>query len=74
MRITATQLRADVYRLLDAVLETGEPLEIVRGGRVLRVVAVDERPLEERFPLVPGLIAGDPQDIVSIDWSAEWRP
>ena len=74
MRITATQLRADVYRLLDAVLETGQPLEIVRGGRILRVVAVDERPLEERFPPVPGLIVGDPHDLVSIDWSAEWRP
>lgn len=37
MAITASQLRQDVYRLLDHVLETGVPLEIERGGRRLRI-------------------------------------
>jgi hypothetical protein len=39
VKVTATALRADLYRLLDAVLETGEPLEVERHGRILRVVA-----------------------------------
>jgi len=30
-RWTATQLRANVYRILDQVLETGEPCESVRA-------------------------------------------
>ncbi len=33
--ITATQLRRDVYRVLDRVLETGEPLTIERRGQRL---------------------------------------
>jgi prevent-host-death family protein len=39
MKVTATALRADLYRLLDRVLDSGEPLEIVRHGRTLRLVA-----------------------------------
>jgi antitoxin (DNA-binding transcriptional repressor) of toxin-antitoxin stability system len=74
MRVTATRLRADIYVLLDRVLETGEPLEIERGGRWLRIVPAETRPLAERLPPRPDLIAGEPQDLVSIDWSDTWRP
>lgn len=37
--LTASQLRADVYNVLDQVLTTGEPARIVRNGRVLHIVA-----------------------------------
>lgn len=33
MSVTPSQLRADIYRLLEEVLETGVPLEVERGGR-----------------------------------------
>ena len=36
--ITATELRRDVYRLLDRVLETGEAMTIERKGRRLLLV------------------------------------
>lgn len=41
MSITPSALRADLYRYLDRVLETGEPLEILRNGHVLRIVVAD---------------------------------
>jgi hypothetical protein len=41
MPITASQLRQNVYRVLDQVLETGEPAEIERRGRRLRIVSAD---------------------------------
>jgi antitoxin (DNA-binding transcriptional repressor) of toxin-antitoxin stability system len=41
LTITASELRQNVYRLLDEVLRTGEPLEIDRAGRRLRIVPVD---------------------------------
>jgi hypothetical protein len=33
--LTATELRANLYRVLDAVLATGRPCRVVRGGRTL---------------------------------------
>ena len=43
MILTASKLREDIYRVLDHVLATGEPVEIERNGRRLRIVA-DEPP------------------------------
>lgn len=74
MAITASSLRADLYRLLDRVLETGEPLVIERKGRRLRVVPDAPPSRLARLPRRPEVIQGDPADLVHVDWSAEWRP
>lgn len=77
MAITASKLRANVYRLLDDVLETGKPLEIERNGKLL-VVAPKEPAKEgsrlDRLPRRKGFIVGDPDELVHIDWSSEWNP
>ena len=70
--VTPSQLRQDIYRLIDRVLETGEPLEIERRGRRLRLIA--DEPVD-RLSLIrtdPNLIVGDPEDLVHVDWSPEW--
>lgn len=74
MKYTATQLRNDIYRILDRVIETGEPVEIERGGKRLKIVV--EQPTRKPFRWVKreGMINGDPEDLVHIDWSAEWEP
>lgn len=74
MSVTASELRANVYQLLDRVLETGIPLEVARGGRRLKIVAVDQPSRLERLTARPDAIIGDPDDLVEIDWAAEWRP
>jgi hypothetical protein len=38
MRVTASKLRENIYRILDEAIETGQPVEIVRKGVVLRIV------------------------------------
>ena len=50
MHVTATELRRNIYQLLDEVLETGTPLEVTRKGRVLRVVPAEPVPKLERLP------------------------
>ena len=75
MTVTASKLREDIYKILDSVLETGEPVEIERRGRVLRIIA--DPPAGSRLSHSvkrPGLITGDPEDLVEIDWSKEWNP
>lgn len=74
MAVTPSQLRADIYRLLDEVLETGVPLEVERGGRTLQIVAKDRGRKLDRLAHRPEVIVGDPEDLVHLDWSAEWRP
>lgn len=74
MRVTATELRANIFRLLDRVLETGEPLEIERNGRVLRVVPAAEGSWLDRLPRRDGFLRDPPEDYVHLDWSEEWRP
>lgn len=71
--MTLSQLRQNVYRLIDHVLDTGEPLEINRKGRRLRLV-LDE-PQGDRLAAIhtnPNAIVGDPEELVSLDWSGEW--
>ena len=74
MAISASRLRLDVYRLLDEVLRAGQPLEIERHCQVLRTTAAATRSRLERIDPGSELIVGDPQDVVSWDWSADWRP
>lgn len=37
MPVKPSQLREDIYRILDQVLETGVPVEIERHGKLLKV-------------------------------------
>jgi prevent-host-death family protein len=43
MTITASKLRENIYRILDEVAETGVPVEVVRKGVTLRIVAEVKR-------------------------------
>lgn len=74
MAISASQLRANVYRLLDEVLDTGQPLEIKRNGKVLVISPKEEVSFWDRLPRREGAIVGDPNDLIHIDWSSEWNP
>jgi len=73
-RITASQLRQNIYRILDQVIETGRPVEIERKGKLVLLKA--ERPnksILENLTPHPGTIIGDREDLVHIDWSSEWK-
>lgn len=72
--ITASELRRNVYRLLDQVLETGEELEVTRNGRRIRISAVPQPSKLDNLVPHPDYIVGDSNDLVHIDWSSEWHP
>ena len=73
-KLTASRLRADVYRVLDGVLETGIPAVIDRRGRTLRIVPVKPTNRLDCLVARPDFIKGDPEDLVHLDWSSAWRP
>lgn len=73
MGITPTELRGNLYRLLDEVIETGKPLEVERKGRVIRITVEPEGGC--RLGRLPkhDCIVGDPEDLVHMDWSHLWE-
>jgi hypothetical protein len=76
MMLTASRLRQDIYRILDQVAETGVPVEIVRGRRRLKIVPAEgSTPRKiDRLKARPKTLIGDPQRLVHMDWSKEWKP
>jgi len=73
MRVTPTQLRQNVYAILDEVLEKGIPVEVVRKGKVLRIVPEQRGNKLERIKPIPNVWVGDPEDTFKIDWMKEWN-
>ncbi|TNM38339.1 type II toxin-antitoxin system Phd/YefM family antitoxin [Nocardioides albidus] len=70
--VSPSQLRQDIYRLIDRVIDTGEPLEIERKGHRLRLIADEPVDRLSRISGNPAAVVGDPDDLISMDWSAEW--
>lgn len=73
MKISATRLRQNLYNILDEVLETGQPVEIERKGRVLRIVPEKQGSIFDRLEEHPDAIVGDPEELVHRDWSSSWK-
>ena len=71
MRITASKLRENVYQILDEAIATGVPVEVVRKGKVLKIVP--EKTVSKLDRLKKRKVfVGNVEDIVSMDWSKEW--
>ena len=66
--VTPTQLRADIYNLLDEVLETGIPIEIRKGDKKLKIVPLEPANKLNNLISRPEVINGDPEDLVDISW------
>jgi hypothetical protein len=69
--VTPTELRSNIYNLLDEVLRTGIPLEINKGDRKLRIVPVEKPNKLQNLVSRPNVIKGDPDDLVDISWEKE---
>jgi hypothetical protein len=72
--MTATELRKDIYRVLDDVLETGIPQEVTRGSRTLMIVPAGGKRL--RLADLPRreAITCTPDELVETSWEQEWSP
>jgi len=71
--ITPTELRKNLYRLLDQVLETGQPLRIDRGGQLILIIpATAHRRFGDgpRLDCTPCTI----DELASISWEHAWTP
>lgn len=74
MKLTASKLRENIYRILDRILDTGVPVEIERRGKRLKIVPIRAPEKLDNLKRRPGFLKCDPEEIVHTDWSGEWRP
>lgn len=70
--VTPTELRSNVYRILDRVLDSGEAQEIVRNGRKLLIVPA--QPKRRRLGDLPRrkITRGSFDDLVDASWEDAW--
>jgi hypothetical protein len=73
-KVTATELRKNIYKFLDEVLSTNTPLEIERKGKRIIIAPADRGSRLDRLEPHTDCIVGDPEELVHLDWSGEWRP
>ena len=71
MRVTASKFRENLYGILDRVLETGIPVEVIRNGKILRIIQ-EAKPDKLSRLKKRKCIVGDPESIVHMDWLHEW--
>ncbi len=70
MKLTATELRQNLYNILDRVAETGEAVEVARKGGVVRISAVDRPSIWDRLE-VHDVLAGSVDVSFADSWDGE---
>lgn len=71
-KVTVTELRKNIYKLLDEVLESNIPLEVERKGRKIIISPGQRRSKIDGLRPHPDCIPGNPEELIHIDWSGEW--
>ena len=72
--MTATELRANLYRVLKQVLKTGSPVEVVLNGKTLRIVPGKPTARWKDLVAHPDCVVGDSDELVHLDVSSKWKP
>ncbi len=72
MTLTPSKLRQNIYKILDDVAEKGIPVEINRKGKIIKIVAEENHGKTKNLKRRK-VMNCDPEDLVHLDWSAEWR-
>jgi antitoxin (DNA-binding transcriptional repressor) of toxin-antitoxin stability system len=73
MTISITKLRSDLYQVVDQVIRTGKPVDIIRHGHIVQLVAKKPKSKLANLKKHSGTIVGNPDDLVHVDWSHEWN-
>jgi len=73
-QVSDKNIQKDFLRLLDQVAKTGTPVEIERKGKRLLISPAEKHRNLDCLEKHPDFIVGNPDDLVHIDWSSEWKP
>jgi hypothetical protein len=72
--MTVTQLRANIFKVFEAIDKTGQPVEVSLKGKGFRIIPLERSDKFSSLDPHPDCLAGDPEELNHIDWLKEWRP
>ncbi len=70
--ITPSELRKNLYNLLDQVILTGKPIEIKRGKKVLKISIEPSKSKLDNLKKSEVLNFA-PDEIINNHWEKEWK-
>ncbi|MBI5141620.1 MAG: type II toxin-antitoxin system Phd/YefM family antitoxin [Nitrospirae bacterium] len=70
----ATAFRANLYKIIETIADTGVPVDVELKGKTVRIVPIESRRKLDRLVKHPDYLKCDPDDVVHMDWSEEWKP
>ena len=70
--ITPSELRQNLYNLLDQVILTGKPVEIKRKNKVLKII-IEQPKLKLDNLKKREVMNCKPDEIINNDWEKEWK-
>ena len=71
MSITVSKLRQDIFKIVDEVIDSGNPVEVLRKGQIVRLVPEKKSKLKH---IKKRKYSDEPLEAFDhIDWSKEWR-
>lgn len=70
--ITPSELRQNLYNLLDQVILTGEPIEIKRKDKVLKIIMEPSKSKLDNLKKRDVLNCA-PDEIIHNNWEKEWK-
>lgn len=77
--ITVTELRSNIYAIIDEVIRTGEPVLINRNKKLVEISVPKKKSINKKKKVVndlskivpiPDLLTEDPEFYRSIDWES----
>jgi len=71
--ITPSKLRENLYNILDIVIEQGEPVEIVRKGKTLRIMPEQRSSRLDKI-IAKKITSTDDAMLINSPWEGEWKP
>lgn len=73
MHVSATELRTNIYQLLDHVITTGEPLEIKRHGQTIKIIRDTQKSKLSSLKPHPDTIHCTDDELIHNNWLSEWQ-
>lgn len=71
--LSATELRANIYQVLDQVLATGVAATVIRHGKTIRLVPESPPSKLDALEPHPQFLTVPAEDLIHLDWSGEWQ-
>ena len=70
--ITPSELRQNLYNLLDQVILTGKPVEIKRKNKVLKII-IEQPKIKLENLKKRDVMNCKPDEIINNNWEKEWK-